>query len=207
MVERCRVTVVVGLGAGGGKRLSQWLLVAHWRYMEAFDLSLSLSFRFPSPLSLSSSLFRSLCIVLFSTRHLSPSHLSVLPFSLTHPGSLSASRYPLRLVLPAHLAAQLRAEPTHERTGIVCAHRSRPLSVVSFHSVSARLVSIPPAPSFPPTPRRRSPSPINPPRCPVLLSVSPGCGSPFPDGDVAVCYDLHSSRNKTSATVLRSRRR
>lgn len=179
-----------------------WHIGATWRPLTFPCLSLFASH------PLSSSLFRSLCIVLFSTRHLSPSHLSVLPFSLTHPGSLSASRYPLRLVLPAHLAAQLRAEPTHERTGIVCAHRSRPLSVVSFHSVSARLVSIPPAPSFPPTPSTPvALSPINPPRCPVLLSVSPGRGSPLPDSDVAVCYDLHSSRNKTSATVLRSRRR
>lgn len=73
MVERCRVTVVVGLalvvenGSVGGY---SWHIGAA---REAFDLSLSLSL----------SLFHLLCIVLSATRHLSSFHLSVPPFSPT----------------------------------------------------------------------------------------------------------------------------
>lgn len=155
--------------AGGGKRLSQWLLVAHWRCMEAFDLSLvSLSL---SPfLSFSFALYRSI-----ATRHLSPSHLSIPPFSLAQTRrSLSASRHcSLRLILPPR---SFPCELTHERTGIVCAHRSRPLSLDSFHSVSTRLVSIPPA-SVPSDPS----APVSPSDHPLRLSSPslPGsCDSP-----------------------------
>jgi len=65
--------------AGGGKRLGRWLLVAHWRCTEAFDLSLSLSL----------SLF-----VHLVSRHLSPSHLSIPPFPLTHPGLFFCTTVP-----------------------------------------------------------------------------------------------------------------
>lgn len=84
------------------------------------------------------------------------------------------------------------------------AQESTPLRRNSFHSVSTRLVSTPPA-SVPPgsfdagISLRSPPSmPRPPPRLPRLRLPPPS-----PGGDVAVCYDLHSSRNKTSATVLR----
>lgn len=84
------------------------------------------------------------------------------------------------------------------------AQESTPLRRNSFHSVSTRLVSTPPAPvplgSFDAGISLRSPPsmPRPPPRLPRLRLPPPP-----PYGDVAVCYDLHSSRNKTSATVLR----
>lgn len=183
-------------GAGGGKRLSRWLLVAHWRCTEAFDLSSSLS------LSFSSSLFRLLCIVLSATRHLSPSHLSVPPFSLTRPGSLflvhgtpfvsSFPRVPLLRVNP-----HTDARGSFARTGVdPSPSKLLPLCVYSSGFDPARLRS-------PRILRRRYLSPITPLDASSSSPSPPAATpSPSPGGDVAVCYDLHSSRNKTSATVL-----
>lgn len=85
------------------------------------------------------------------------------------------------------------------------AQESTPLRRNSFHSVSTRLVSTPPASVPPPRIlRRRYLSPITPLDASSSSPSPPAATpSPSPDGDVAVCYDLHSSRNKTSATVLR----
>lgn len=199
MVERCWVTVVVGLalvvenGSVGGY---SWHIGAARRPLTFPCLSLSLSF--------SSSLFRLLCIVLSATRHLSPSHLSVPPFSLTRPGSLFLvhgtpfiSSFPPRPPAPC--------EPAHRRTGIVCAHRSRPLSVETPSTLCLLVWFRPRPPPFPPRIlRRRYLSPITPLDASSSSPSPPAATpSPSPDGDVAVCYDLHSSRNKTSATVLR----
>lgn len=138
-VERCRVTVVVGLtlvvenGLVGGY---SWHIGAARRPLTFPCLSISIS--------LFLSLSFALCIVLSATRHLSPSHLSVPPFSLTHPASLSACRwYPLRLVPSAPFSP---CELTHERTrDRLRAQESTPLLTPSTLYVSARLVSIPPA--------------------------------------------------------------
>lgn len=151
-------------GAGGGKRLSQWLLVAHWRCTEAFDLSSSL----PPPLSLP--LFF-VCSVSFYRYAPSFSVSSFSPSFLFNSSGVS-------FCLAVHPSSHPPRSSTHERTGIVCAHGSRPLFVDSFHSVSTRLVSIPPAsvPSDPSTPMSPSDHPL---RCFVLLSVSPGCDFPL----------------------------
>lgn len=195
-------------GAGGGKRLSRWLLMAHWRCTEAFDLSLSLS---PSPslfflfLSLPSSLFRLLCIVLSATRHLSPSHLLVPPFSLTRPagGLFLSPRLRVNPYTNAH-------RESFTRTGVdpsPSTPSTLPLCVCSSGFDPARLYSLRPLDAG--IPLRSPPSMLRPPlRLSRLRLLFPHPSlPPPPDSDVAVCYDLHSSRNKTSATVLRSRRR
>lgn len=164
-VERCRVTVVVGLtlvvenGSVGGY---SWHIGAARRPLTFPCLSISIS--------LFLSLSFALCIVLSATRHLSPSHLSVPPFSLTHPASLSACRwYPLRLVPPR------RSLLAHERTrDRLRAQESTPLPTPStLLYVSARLVSIPPA-SVPSDPLDAGIPSDHPPRCFVLFFVSPG---------------------------------
>lgn len=188
-------------GAGGGKRLSRWLLVAHWRCTRrplTFPclslLSLSLSRSSPP------SLFRLLRIRSPYPRHLSPCLIFQFLLSLyLNPGSLSASRvYLLRFVLSrAHECAGIVYTRTEVRAPL---HRRLLLPLY----VSARLVSIPPASGCSlPTHRRRIPL-----RSSVPLS-SRGVSSFSPDNSVAAvcCYDLHSSRNKTSATAPRSRRR
>lgn len=93
-------------------------------------------------MSLSLSLFRLLCIVLFATRHLSPSRLSVSSFSLTRPGPLFPphdtpfiSSFPRRLRVNPHTNAQ---ESTPLR------RRLLPLCVCSSGSDPARLRSLRP---------------------------------------------------------------
>jgi len=140
VAERCRVTVVVGLmlvvenGSVGGY---SWHIGAAWRPLTFPCLSLSLSFFLSFVLSLffflslSFALYRSIrCTPSFSVSSCSSSFLSRSRSLFLHHGT------PLHLVLSARFPAA-PCELAHEHTGIVYAHRSRPLSVDSFHFVSA----------------------------------------------------------------------
>lgn len=132
-------------GTGGGKRLSRWLLVAHWRCTpEAFDLSLS-----PSAAASARPRFRSVRL----SRYLSPSHLSIPPlFPLTQPGlpaPSSPSFASSRASSPCSSWLTTRANPhTYARA------RAQNPPIGSFHSVSARLVR---SRLFPLRPSRSSP--------------------------------------------------
>lgn len=167
-------------GTGGGKRLSRWLLVAHWRCTEAFDLSLSPSAPFsPSPSLVLPGLAPSFSVSSFDS--------SSLPAYLTQV-SLSAPRSPSPFPRDSSFSPLHRVNPyTHTHTKV-------DPSSGSLHSVSARLASIP----FPSAPRYSPDHPLGrfPSFSPFIL-LSP-CRRP---GDVAACYDLHSSRNKTFATT------
>lgn len=85
------------------------------------------------------------------------------------------------------------------------AQEFRPLSVETPSTLCLLVWFRPrPASPFPRILRRRYLSPITPLDASSSSPSPPAATpSPSPDGDVAVCYDLHSSRNKTSATVLR----
>lgn len=172
VVERCRVTVVVGLALvveNGSVSGYSWHIGAAWRPLTFPRLSP------PLPLSLS---FR--CSVSFYRYAPSFSVSSFSPsFLFNSPGvSLSASRYTLRLVLSARCVPPAApCERTHGRTGDrLRARESDPSPLVdSFHS---RVYSS----GFDPS-RLRSLRPLDagiplrsPPfRCFVLLSVSLGC--------------------------------
>lgn len=175
-------------GTGGGKRLSRWLLVAHWRCTEAFDLSLSPSAHRLSP-SLSARLraifLRLIFRFLLSSRLSHPSlSLEPLSASLLH-GSSSSSPPPpppplhrVNLYTHTHTCPQESAPPSTLST--LCL-------LVWFRSRSPLPLAIPRS-----RPPRRFPS-----FSPFIL-LFPCRRRP---GDVAACYDLHSSRNKTFATT------
>lgn len=143
--------------AGGGKRLGRWLLVAHWRCTEAFDLSLSLSLSFrPSRLA---------------------SSFSVSSFNSSFPSNSSGSLFFCTAVPPSRpfRSPRVRArahgrtrgnpgEPLHRLSPLrVCSsgfdrarHRSlHPLGI--SRSLPFSLPFISPLPSHlpPPSPRRR----------------------------------------------------
>lgn len=162
MVERCRVTVVVGLDAGGGKRLGRWLLVAHWRCTEAFDLSLSLSLSLrPSRLA---------------------SSFSVSSFNSSFPSNSSGSLFLHRASPVPTLPLSARESPrtrTHTRES----GRTPPSTL----SAPCLLVWFRPRPPpFPPSPRHLPmfpflssvyfPSPFSPP--PATLQSATTCIHP-----------------------------
>lgn len=122
-------------GAGGGELLSRWLLVAHWRYTEAFDLSLL-------SLSLSSSISRL------------TSSFSVSSFNSSFPSNSSGSLF-LHYTGP-HLVPSARlyspcvdCKSVHRRTPIEI--RATPPSTLS--TLCLLVWFRPRPPSFPPTPR------------------------------------------------------
>lgn len=211
VVERCRVTVVVGLGAGGGKRLSHsgysWHIGATWRPLTFPCLSLFASH--PLSLSLSFALYRSILYApSFSISSFSPSFLFNSPglsFCLTVPPS--SRPFPRNSPRSSVRNPHMNAPGSFARTG-VDPSPSSPSTLCLLVWFRSR----PPPRSLRPLdagrPLRSTPldAPSFSPSLPVAAPPSPPL-PPFPDSDVAVCYDLHSSRNKTSATVLRSRRR
>lgn len=151
-----------------------WHIGAAQRPLTSLRLLLS-----PSPLTVS--------------HHLPPSHLSIPPFSPTHPDLSFCTTIPVTS-RPFH--ASLLSVRTHTHNVTTCIHVRAGVdpSIDSFHFVSARLVSTPPAcfPSLTGIPRPLDASLLLPAQLSRVVSSS---------NDVQVCYDLHSSRNKTSATA------
>lgn len=155
-------------GTGGGKRLSRWLLVAHWRCTEAFDLSLSPSAHRLSP-SLSARLraifLRLIFRFLLSSRLSHPSlSLEPLSASLLH-GSSSSSPPPppphrVNLYTHTHTCPQESAPPSTLSTlCLLVWFRSRsPLPLAIPRSPPSTLpffLPFHPALPLPPPPRRR----------------------------------------------------
>lgn len=142
-------------GTGGGKRLSRWLLVAHWRCTEAFDLSLSPSAHRLSP-SLSARLraifLRLIFRFLLSSRLSHPS-LSLEPLSASLLHGSSSSSPPPPPPPPLHRVNLYTHIHTH-------AHKSRPLHQLSPLCVcSSGFDPVPLCPSlFHGRPPRRFPS-------------------------------------------------
>lgn len=191
VVEWCRVTVVVGLALvveNGSVSGYSWHIGAARRPLTFPHLSPFLSLSLPLFFVCSVSFYR--YAPSFSVSSFSPSFLFNSPgvsFCLVVSSSPQLHTRTHRDRLRARESTPLR--------------RLLPLCVYSSGFDPACLRSLRPLDAD--VPLRSPPSMLSP------SSVSPGCDFPsaLPNSDVAVCYDLHSSRNKTSATVLRSRRR
>lgn len=167
--------------------LSRWLLMAHWRCTKAFDLSASLPCALAAcPPSLFSSRFLAPLSPFLSSLSLSPS-IWLLPDPLPVYYSARCSSFVRRCssLFP-------RATNTHVHTrASVPLHRSFPLS---------RLL-----PSRFRGPCAPLPRPYSSPR----LLPHPPLGTPGPSPhrlERIARYDLHSSRNKTSTTLLNDKR-
>lgn len=109
------------------------------------------------------------------------------------PGPLFLHHNP-RHVSSLPRVSALRANTHTQRNTCIHVRAGVDPSIDSFHFVSARLVSTPPAcfPSLTGIPRPLDASLLLPAQLSRVVSSS---------NNVQVCYDLHSSRNKTSATA------
>lgn len=175
--------------------LSRWLLMAHWRCTKAFDLSASL------PCALAA------CPPsLFSSRFLAPLSPFLSPFSLLPPPSFSLppSRSGFFPTLCLYYSARCSSFvavplffPSKQRiyTRTYTCKRSPP-SVVS--TLSSTPVSFP-------RPLRPTPPATPPLGCFLAAPRNPASPSPRRLERIAR-YDLHSSRNKTSTTLLNDKR-
>jgi len=173
VIEERRVTVVVGLPLVWWRgKLSRWLLVAHWRCTEAFDLSSSLS----------SSLSLSLCLA--PSFSVSSFNRSFLPNS---PAPLPASRSPLvcplwrarahasDLRVARHYPCESPPPPTHTHGETRTEVRPSALCACSSGFDPARLHDPPFLPRQPPLPRHPSIVPRSVlPSPPSLSIVLPG---------------------------------
>lgn len=169
--------------------LSRWLLMAHWRCTKAFDLSASL------PCALAA------CPPsLFSSRFLAPlsPFLSSLSLFLPRSGFFPTlcPCITARAAVRSFVAVPLFFPEQRIHTYI---HVQAFPSIGRFHSlvVYSRLVSAALAPHSPgPTP-------------PLGCFLHPPLGTPGPSPhrlERIARYDLHSSRNKTSTTLLNDKR-
>lgn len=164
--------------------LSRWLLMAHWRCTKAFDLSASL------PCALAA------CPPsLFSSRFLAPLSPFLSPFSLLLPpiwllpDPLPVLQRALQFVRRCSSLFPQQATNTH-------VHTRSPPSVVS--TLSSTPVSFP-------RPLRPTPPATPPLGCFLAAPRNPASPSPRRLERIAR-YDLHSSRNKTSTTLLNDKR-
>lgn len=168
--------------------LSRWLLMAHWRCTKAFDLSASL------PCTLAG--LSTLSILVSVSRASFSFPLPFLSSSLSLPLDLASSRPSACITARAAVRSSLflSFSPSNEYTRTYTCERSPP-SVVS--TLSSTPVSFP-------RPLRPTPPATPPLGCFLTAPRNPG---PQPRRLERIArYDLHSSRNKTSTTLLNDKR-